>query len=309
MSEKSWTEICLKVPSDKTEIACDIASVLCDGGLYLEDYRDLEQGAREIAHSDLIDRSLLEKDRAHSLLHLYFSPEEHPSEAIAFLSERMRGENIPFEQSIRQVEEEDWANTWKRYFKPTPVGSRLLICPTWEQTQPQDGRIVLPIDPGMAFGTGTHETTRMVLEALEEAVSPGCAMLDVGCGSGILSLAALLLGAGSALAVDIDPLSVKTARENGARLGFAPPAFTVVQGDLAREVGGSFDVVAANIVADAILALSPAVPRLLKKGGKYLVSGIIDTREREVRERLGSLGFRLSRRKENRGWICLELTL
>lgn len=302
-----WTEVCIRIPAADVDRAAAIANMAVPYGLYIEDYSDLEQGAREIAHIDLIDEELLARDRTHALIHLYISPEENPAEAAAFLRERLTAAAIANQVEARQVREEDWANNWKKYFKPLPVGDRLLIRPTWEKVEDAGGRAVLSIDPGMAFGTGGHDTTRLVLEELEKALRPGDAFLDVGCGSGILSIAALLLGAGTALGVDIDPLAVRTARENGAENGFGPPRYTMVQGDLAKEVTGQYDVVAANIVADAIIALSPAVPRFLKPGGVYLVSGIIDTRENDVLQALAACGFEVARRREHGGWICLVL--
>ena len=251
-----WTEIRLTVPSNMTELAADIANMVVPYGLYIEDYSDLEQGAREIAHIDLIDEELLARDRSKAVIRLYISPEESPPEAVAFLRERFSAAGITHEVETSGVSEDDWANNWKQYFKPLEIGERLLICPTWEETPPPQNRAVLQIDPGMAFGTGGHETTRLVLETLDRHIKGGETLLDVGCGSGILSIAALLLGAKSALGVDIDPLAVKTAAENGKLNGMLPPDYTVVQGNLVDQVGGRFDIVAANIVADAIIALS-----------------------------------------------------
>ena len=149
--------------------------------------------------------------------------------------------------------------------------------------------------------------TRLVLEALERAIRPGAAMLDVGCGSGILSIASLLLGAEKAVGVDIDALAVKTALENGEENGFTPPRYTILQGDLVETVEGQYDVVAANIVADAIIALTPSIPRFLKPGGVYIVSGIIDTREADVLPVLEANGFTVTERLEHRGWLCFVL--
>ena len=157
----------------------------------------------------------------------------------------------------------------------------------------------------MAFGTGGHDTTRLVLETLEQHITPGEDFLDIGCGSGILSIAACLLGAGSAFGVDIDPLAVRTAQENGALNGLAAPRYTIVQGDLADKVTGRYPVVAANIVADAIIALSPAVPAFLAPGGVYIVSGIIDTREADVLAALADTGFTVAERRAHGGWVCL----
>ncbi|MBO5798118.1 MAG: 50S ribosomal protein L11 methyltransferase [Clostridia bacterium] len=301
----NWTELTIAVPVKDTDRAADIANMTVPYGLYIEDYSDLEQGAREIAHIDLIDEDLLARDRTRSLIHVYLEPEVNPAEALAFLQERLSASGIENELSTRTVHEADWANNWKQYFKPLPIGEKLLILPTWEQDENKDGRSVLHIDPGMAFGTGGHDTTRLVLETLEHTVRPGDKFLDIGCGSGILSIAALLFGAESAFGVDIDPLAVKTARENGTLNGMEPPRYEIVEGDLADKVKGQYEVVAANIVADAIIALSPAVPAFLKEGGTYVVSGIIDVREPEVVAALDRCGFAVAERHEQRGWVCL----
>ena len=157
----------------------------------------------------------------------------------------------------------------------------------------------------LAFGTGGHDTTRLVLETLEEYITPGCDFLDVGCGSGILSIAACLLGAGTATGVDIDKLAVRTAVENGALNGLTPPRYDIRLGDLATDITGTYPVIAANIVADAIIALSPAVPALLAEDGVYIVSGIIDTREQDVPTALAACGSAVVARKAHGGWVCL----
>lgn len=300
-----WMEVCITVACADVERAEAIAHMVVPYGLYIEDYSDLEQGAREIAHIDLIDEELLARDRTHAIIHLYVSPEGNPAEAVAFLQERLKQEGIAHEVLTHAIQEADWANNWKQYFKPLAVGEKLLICPTWEEVDNTDGRTILSIDPGMAFGTGGHDTTRLVLETLETYITPDTALLDVGCGSGILSMAALLLGANRALGVDIDPLAVKTAVENGQRNQMEPPRYTIVQGDLAKDLTGQYDVVAANIVADTIIALSPAIPAFLKPDGVYIVSGIIDTREADVLPVLASCGFSVVERRKQGGWICL----
>ena len=205
-----WTEICITVEARDVDRAGDIAQMVVPYGIYMEDYSHLEEEAMEIAHIDLIDEELLKKDRTKGVVHVYISPEENPAEAVSFLRERYQAEGIAHEITTASCAEEDWINNWKKYFKPIPVGERLLIRPTWEEYDGFAGvdRVVLSLDPGLAFGTGTHETTRLCMQLLEEYVQPGQSMLDVGCGSGILSVAALLLGAGSAVGVDIDHLAV-----------------------------------------------------------------------------------------------------
>jgi len=299
-----WTEVNITVSCGDAERAADIAHMAVPYGIYVEDYSDLESGVREIAHIDLIDADLLKRDRAHAIIHIYISPEDAPAEALAFLRERYVAEGIAHEIDTRAVKEADWANNWKQYFHPLPVGERLLICPSWEDADPQ-GRTVLTIDPGMAFGTGGHDTTRLMLESMEPYIHENTDVLDVGCGSGILSIAALLLGARKAVGVDIDATAVKTAVENGRLNGLTEPRYRMTVGNLADAVSGIYSVVVANIVADAIKLLSPDVPRFLAPGGVYLVSGIIDTREADVTEALTACGFAVVDRKERGGWLCL----
>jgi len=271
-------------------------------GVYVEDYSDLERGAREIAHSDLIDGELLAKDRSRAVIHVYLSVQDNPGEAAAWLAERLSAGGIAHEIEIHSCRSEDWENNWKAYFHPMPVGERLLIQPAWEEPADPQGRAVLLIEPGLAFGSGSHATTRLCMEALERAVKPGCDVLDVGCGSGILSVAAVLLGAGRVLGVDIDPMAVECARENAERNAVA---CEFVQGDLATGVEGQYDVVVSNIVADAIISLSGQIARHLKPGGVWVSAGIIDTREGDVREALGANGWRIVERQEEEGWVCL----
>ncbi|MBQ9082980.1 MAG: 50S ribosomal protein L11 methyltransferase [Clostridia bacterium] len=298
-----WTEITITVPNDELETAEAIAQMTVPYGIYIEDYANLEEEAMEIAHIDLIDEELLKKDRQHAIVHMYISPENSPAEALAFLQERCTAEKLHAEIRRAAVSEEDWANEWKKYFKPLETGRKLAICPTWESYDNRDGRTVMRIDPGMAFGTGGHATTRLCLETLEDYVQPGTELLDLGCGSGILSIAALLMGASRTVGVDIDPLAVKTARENGHLNGFDEPQYTVLEGNLTDKVSGTFDVVAANIVADVIIFFCPQVRQFMKPGAVFVTSGIIDTREQDVRKAFAENGLEIQRRRENGGWL------
>ncbi len=299
-----WTEVRIRVATADTDRASDIANMAVPYGIYVEDYSDLEQGARDIAHIDLIDEELLKRDRTHSIIHLYLEPQENPTETVAFLRERFAACGIANEVDTDVISEQDWANNWKQYFKPLLVGKRLLICPTWETTENTENRLVLSIDPGMAFGTGGHDTTRMVLEAVEAHITPETDVLDVGCGSGILSIASLLLGARSAVGVDIDALAVKMALENGTINGYAEPQYIIRQGDLVEQITGQYEVILANIVADAILKLSPSIPAFLKPNGVYIVSGIIEERGDEVESGLNACGFVVRERRTHGGWCC-----
>lgn len=302
---ESWTEISLTVPAEKADTAGDIANMTVPHGIYIEDYSNLEEEAMEIAHIDLIDEALLAKDRTKAVVHIYISPEDNPAEAVSFLEERLNACGIAYTLGQADCAMDDWLNNWKKYFKPIPVGQKLLIRPIWEDAFHAGDRAVLNLEPGLAFGTGTHETTRLCLELLEEYLLPGVDLLDVGCGSGILSVAALLLGAKSAVGVDIDPLAVKTAGEN-ARLNGVEEKFTGICGNLADQVAGQYQVVAANIVADVVIELSRAVPEFLAPSGVYIISGIIDTREQDVLDTLDGK-FTVISRKEDRGWVAMAL--
>lgn len=298
-----WTDVTITVPQKDCDAAAAIAQMVVPYGLYIEDYSDLEEGAREIAHIDLIDEELLKKDRTHAVIHVYLEPQDNPDEALAFLSERLNAAGIPFAADTAACRTEDWINNWRKYFHPIEVGKTLLIQPSWEDPADPHGRTVLHLEPGLAFGTGTHETTRLCMEMLEDFVKPGAQVLDVGCGSGILSVAALLLGATTAVGVDIDPLAVKTAAENAQRNGVGE-RFTAICGSLTEGVEGVYDVVVANIVADIVMDLTKDVGRFLKPGGVYLMSGIIDAREADVLNALSGR-YEVIRRAEERGWVAL----
>ena len=301
-----WTEIKVTVPVERVDEAGAIVSMTVPYGIYIEDYSDMEDAVLEIAHIDLIDEDLLERDRTKGIVHVYISPEENPNEAVSFIKERLDAENISYEIDTVLCKNADWENNWKKYFKPMPVGERLLIQPIWKDKVEAGDRVVLNLEPGLAFGSGSHETTRLCLAAIEKYIKPGCKMLDIGCGSGILSIASLLLGADEATGVDIDKLAVKTAMENAVRNGFDESKYTLYHGNLTDKVSGKFDVIAANIVADAIIMLSKGVDEFMNDDSVYIVSGIIDVRENEVISALDNYGFRITARHEEGGWLCFE---
>lgn len=299
-----WIEILVNILVVDVERASDICTMVVPYGFYIEDYSQLEKDALEIAHIDLIDEDLVNKPRDKAIIHIYIDPESNYKDVIDFLSHRLQAEGIGFEINSNGVNEEDWANNWKKYFKPTEIGDKLLILPEWEIC-PETDRKILKIDPGAAFGTGTHSTTKLCLGAIEKYVSNGDEVLDIGTGSGILSIASMLLGAKSAFGVDIDALAVKTAIENGAKNGFFEPEFKMVNGDLADKVNGKYDVCIANIVADVIIKLCDDVTNYIKPNGLFITSGIIDTRVEEVIEKLEKTNFEIIEKLTEKGWYCI----
>ena len=305
---ENWIEIKVTVNVSDLERASAIVGMTVPYGVYIEDYSNLEAEAWEIANIDLIDEELLNKDRTKGIVHIYIAQDANPMEAVSFIESRLQAENIDYALELANCRKEDWENNWKQYFQPVEVGEKLLIHPVWIEHYNAENRIVLHLEPGIAFGTGTHETTRLCMEALEEYVSNDTVMLDVGCGSGILSVAGMLLGAKSVVGVDIDPLAVKVAKENGALNGLTEPAFTMLQGNLTDRISGRYSVVTANIVADAIIALTPQIKQFLLPDAVYIVSGIIDTRADEVAAVLREQGFHIRKRYEDGGWVCMTAT-
>jgi ribosomal protein L11 methyltransferase len=300
-----WTEICVEVPAADIDSAAAIANMTVPYGIYIEDYSDLEREVLEIARIDLIDEQLLKADRDKAKIHIYIDPEDNIDEAVSFLKERLNASDIDYTIDLSNVHEDDWLNNWRKYFKPMPVGERLLINPSWYTDTDPEGRAVLNIDPGLAFGTGKHETTRLCMEALERYVNKGSKVLDVGCGSGILGIAAVLLGADSAFGVDIDETAVRTANEN-ARINGVGDSFTAIAGDLVDKVTEKYDIVVANIVADAIIALSASVPRFMTDDAVYIVSGIIDARADDVKNAVKD-SFDIVEENTLGGWYCFVL--
>lgn len=300
-----WTDIKTTVPAAYAETAEAIATGISGGGIYIEDYRDLEQQVQAIAHVDLIEQALLEKSRNEVTVHLYIAPDENFAEIAELMQDRLTRAEVPYTLSCEGVKQEDWENGWKQYYHAMEIGRRLAIVPSWEQYE--TSRAVITLDPGMAFGTGTHETTALCLETLDECVRGGERVLDIGTGSGILTIAALKLSAAEAEGVDIDPMCVRTAGENAQRNG-VQQNFKVLVGDLSDKASGQYDVICANIVAGAIKALVPCVPPLLKQGGIFMASGIIDTRRDEVIDAVQAAGLTIRQVKEKNGWVCLVCT-
>lgn len=310
----NWTDLKVTINVKDLEVASAIAQMAVPYGIYIEDYSDMLEEVPQIAHIDLIDEELLTRSRTEAILHLYLAPEENPAEAVSFLTHRLEAEKIPFAiDASASLREEDWATAWKKYYHPTHLGERLVVCPSWEEYAPSPRELVMTLDPGMAFGSGTHHTTRLCCTLLETLEVKEKRILDMGTGSGILSIGALMLGAKEAVGVDIDCVAVRTAGENAALNGFGPDRFTPIAADLVHQTlpeeitRGGFDLVLANIVADVIIALASAIRHHLKPGGHLVASGIILPRRDEVVAALRENSLTLCEERETEGWCALVL--
>ena len=310
----------LEVHIDTNHAGLDTVQALLSGldvdGVMIEDEEEF-QDFLENNHDywDYVDEDLERHMAGRSLITFYLEAREA---GFAKLGEvRVALEGLKQERrdlgtllmTLEDVEDADWENNWKQYYKPMEIGERLLVIPQWEEADPGD-RVPLYLDPGLTFGTGAHATTRLCLTALETLVRGGERVLDLGCGSGILSVAALRLGAGSALAVDIDDKCRTAARENAGLNGIGPDRLDILVGNLltdraaAEKIGGGYDLVLANIVADVIIAMAPRVRGLLSPGGTFLCSGIIEGRADEVEAALNAAGLEIRTRREDNGWYA-----
>lgn len=289
--------------------SCGVDSLMVDEEGEFKDF--LENNKQ---YWDYVDDKLLDEKRGKCRVTFYLTEDDAGFATLGqvriLLSalKKQHPEYAPLLLTMENVADEDWENNWKRFYKPMEIGERLLVVPEWEQTEDTE-RVKLILNPGLTFGTGSHATTRLCLTALDALIRGGEKVLDLGCGSGILSIAALRLGAARAFACDVDPTCVNVAYENAALNGVDRDRYTVRAGDvtadreLQREFGGDYDVVVANIVADVIIALAPRVRPLLKAEGVFLCSGIIDERAAEVRQNLEDAGWTVAEERSSEGWF------
>ena len=310
-----WLELHVDTSPAGLDSVCDLLREQGIEGLVIEDEGDfnnfLEQNHQ---YWDYVDASLEQSMAGKSRVTFYlednndgFTTLAHVRIALQAMKEA-HPDYAPLLLTMENVEDADWENNWKAFYKPMEIGERLLVIPDWEQADPQ-GRVALRLNPGLIFGTGSHATTRLCLTALERTVKPGMAVLDLGCGSGILSIAALLLGADRAYGCDIDDKAVDVAYENAALNGIGRDRYTVRAGDvisdagLKKDMGAGYDIVVANIVADVIIALAPTAKTLKKPDGLFLCSGIIDDRAGEVRQKLEEAGLTILEENQSEGWF------
>ena len=301
-----WTQIRVTVKLEQLDALVAVMSMI-NTNLMIEDYSDIDL---KTCYGDLIDESILNADKTIASVSVYLPVERDIREDVEFLREMLAKDGIEGEIKMIGLNEEDWANAWKAYYKPIKIGQRMVIVPAWEKYRAEEHELVVRMDPGMAFGTGTHETTRLVIGLLETYTTPGVRMLDVGTGSGILAICASKLGAGECKAYDIDPMSVRVARENIKDSGLTN--ITCDQSDLLRSVdleGGKYGLVCANIVADIIIRMTPDVHKYIADDGVLLASGIIMERSADVVNCFEAHGFEIVERAEENGWCALAVRL
>ena len=315
----AWLEISVSTASGGIEL---VAERLTAGGfedLVLEDQAEFETFLEENrAYWDYIDEELQQKMQGLSCIKLYLdsadtSGMEKLKNLLAQLQAGDKNAQLGnLELSVKPLPDVDWEESWKENYPPQPIGQKIVVLPYWLSDTETD-RLKVILDPGLTFGTGAHPSTQMVVEFMEEAIAPGCKCLDLGSGSGILSLTALRLGAASAIGVDIDPKAEDIARENAAYNGFSAPEFTALTGNVTEDkammdrlAAEAYDVVLVNIVADVIIGLAPVLPNFMTKDTLLLCSGILDTRLADVTAALEQAGLAITQTKAKEDWRALS---
>ena len=295
----AWTKLTVIGKTAQLEKITAVMSML-DNGLMIEDYSDFSLNGM---YGELVDEEILNADKDTVKVSLFVPEERSVVEYKEFLDTRLPALGIEAEITLEGMNEDDWSESWKQYYKPVPLG-KVTIVPAWEEYEAKAGEVIIKMDPGMAFGTGTHETTRLVIRLMQDILVGGERVLDVGTGSGILSICASKLGARSCNAYDIDPVAVKVARENVLQDGCTN--ITVGVSDLLYDVdlsGGKYDFCVANIVADIIIRMLPDITKYLKAGSPLILSGIIAERADEVRAAALSHGFKVEKEITENDWV------
>lgn len=320
----NWTQVDIYTTTEAIDLLSSKIQDLGIRGCMVQDAQDFQEFLEQKdGRWDYLEDGLMELAHCETCITVYLPEDGQGAETLSALRDMLAQlraadpEHIygRLEMQCSGIREEDWANNWKQYFKPFPVGKKLYIKPSWETpTAEAAGRTVLEIDPASSFGTGQHHTTRLCLELMESEIQPGATrLLDLGCGSGILFIGGLLLGAKSAYAVDIEENAVRIAGENAAENHLDLDSYTISCGNvitdaaLTEAIGTGYDVITANIVADVIKAMAPLFPRFLKPDGTLILSGIITERADEVLETVTAQGFAVLEKREASGWCAVKL--
>ena len=309
----TWIEVRVITKSEALEPISGIFYSLDCKGVAIEDPEDILGREQGPLTWDCADINVLEHKGKVAFVKAYFAEEDNIEDVLQYVNERLTElKEMGLDLGEAKVEhekmhEEDWANTWKQYYKPSKVGEKIVVKPIWEEYEAKDGELVVDLDPGMAFGTGTHETTRMCIQALERYVKEESTVFDVGCGSGILAIAAAKLGAKLAVGVDLDPVAVESSIEN---VGYNNlNNIEILHGNLVEVIDGKADIVVANILAEIICILTDDVKRVLKDGGIFITSGIIHDRVDMVCEKLEATGFEVIEKNRDGEWNCIVAKL
>lgn len=310
--DKEWLEVSIITSSEAVEAVNGILYNTAVKGVAIEDSEDIEFKKEHHGDWDYFDETLLNVKKG-AVIKAYYKEDEHFNEYIKYIEGAIKdlkkfgidsGEGIV---TVKNVNEADWENNWKKYYKPTRVGARIVVKPIWENYEKLEHELVVELDPGMAFGTGTHETTRMCIQALERYVNSETTVFDIGTGSGILAIAAAKLKAKKAIGVDLDPVAVTSAKQNVKYNNL--DNIEVLHGNLMEVVEGKADIVVANIMADIIMLLTPDVKNFLNKKGYFISSGIIKDRANDVINKLKENGFDIIEVNNQGEWICIVAQL
>lgn len=305
-----WLEIQVKTTPENEDIITDILYSAGATGLAIEDPHDIEEFSRTETDWDFIDPSLIDLDFEGILIKAYFSESEDLLEIVELIKNNIERApqlvgNKPYgEVIIGEVDDNDWAENWKKYYKPKEIGEKIVIKPSWESYENLSNRITIELDPGMAFGTGTHETTIMCTEALEKYVSIDSKVYDIGCGSGILSIVAAKLGAKEVVAIDLDELCVKVSKEN-IKINNVEDIVQVKKGNLLDVISGKANIIVANIIAEIIAKMTCSLNDYLEDDGIFITSGIIIEKIPLVETALLENGFKIIEIKKMNGWACI----
>ena len=309
----TWIEVRVITKSEALEPVSGIFYSLDCKGVAIEDPEDILGREQGPLTWDFADINVLEHKGKVAVVKAYFAEEDNIEEILGYVNEKLvELKEMGIDLGEAKVEhekmyEEDWANTWKQYYKPSKVGEKIVVKPIWEEYEEKEGELVVNLDPGMAFGTGTHETTRMCNQALENYVKEESTVFDVGCGSGILAIAAAKLGAKLAVGVDLDPVAVESSIEN---VGYNNlNNIEILHGNLVEVIDGKADIVVANILAEIICILTDDVKRVMKDGGVFITSGIIHDRVDMVCEKLEATGFEVIEKNRDGEWNCIVAKL
>lgn len=296
----NWTQVRAECGIKDLDTVCSVMGMV-DNGLMIEDYSDVSEGLNAI-YGELLDESIKNADKTKAAVSVYLSADRSISETIAFLSDRFSSLSIEVNIHTVNLKEEDWAHSWKKYYKPVKIGERVVIVPMWEEYKAEKDEVIVKMDPGMAFGTGTHETTRLCALLIEKHLDSGKRVLDIGTGSGILAILAAKLGARDIEAMDIDPNAVKAAGRNCADNGV--PFIKCYRSDLLGGAKGVYGFICANIVADIIIRMAPSLPDYTDGESVVVISGIIEPESERVKNAFSDSGFDMIESVSENDWCA-----